>query len=125
MLDYISVCTHGSRVLRYLYWVCHPIRGAPFGEDIGLPIYEYECGLCNFKFERRQRFDEEPVGVCPRCTGKARRLIHSVPIVFKGSGFYCTDHGSGSGASSAPKGKEAESNNAETKKEEVKAKENT
>jgi putative FmdB family regulatory protein len=58
-----------------------------------LPTYEYQCTDCSNTFERRQRFDEEPIANCPKCAGKARRVIHSVPILFKGSGFYCTDHG--------------------------------
>jgi len=57
-----------------------------------VPIYEYECGVCQFRFERRQKFDEEPVAICPECQGKARRVIHSVPVIFKGSGFYITDN---------------------------------
>lgn len=57
-----------------------------------MPIYEYECDICRCRFERRQRFDEEPVAICPECQGKARRVIHSVPIIFKGSGFYTTDN---------------------------------
>ena len=57
-----------------------------------MPIYEYECEACHSLFERRQRFDEEPTAVCPKCQGKARRVIHSVPIIFKGSGFYITDN---------------------------------
>ena len=56
-----------------------------------MPIYVYECSKCHFNFERKQRFDEEPVAVCPECQGKARRVINSVPIIFKGSGFYVTD----------------------------------
>lgn len=56
-----------------------------------MPIYEYECGLCQHHFERKQRFDEEPIATCPECQGKARRIIHSIPIIFKGSGFYITD----------------------------------
>lgn len=35
------------------------------------------------------------MSICPQCQGKARRLIHSVPIIYKGSGFYTTDHGRG------------------------------
>ena len=35
-----------------------------------MPIYEYECGSCGFCFERKQRFDEEPVSICPECEGK-------------------------------------------------------
>ena len=57
-----------------------------------MPIYEYECGKCHFCFERKQSFDEEPVAICPNCQGKARRVIHSTPIIFKGSGFYVTDN---------------------------------
>ena len=61
-----------------------------------MPIYEYQCGECGAVFDRRQTFDAEPVAICPKCQSNARRVIHSVPIVFKGSGFYCTDHGRGS-----------------------------
>jgi len=57
-----------------------------------MPTYEYECDDCQDRFERRQGFDEEPISVCPKCKGRARRVIHSVPIIFKGSGFYVTDH---------------------------------
>jgi putative FmdB family regulatory protein len=56
-----------------------------------VPTYEYECGVCRFRFERKQSFDEEPVAICPECQGKARRVIHSIPVIFKGSGFYVTD----------------------------------
>lgn len=56
-----------------------------------MPLYEYECGDCQFRFERKQSFDAEPVAMCPQCQGKARRVIHSIPIIFKGSGFYITD----------------------------------
>jgi len=69
-----------------------------------LPIYEYECSLCHFKFERKQRFDEEPVAKCPKCEGKARRVIHSVPVIFKGSGFYTTDNRKGGASEKAEEG---------------------
>ncbi len=69
-----------------------------------MPIYEYECGLCHFHFERRQRFNDDPVSICPRCQGQAHRVINSVPVIFKGSGFYSTDHGRGS-SGSASRGK--------------------
>ena len=66
-----------------------------------MPIYDYECSLCHFRFERKQRFDEEPVAICPRCQGKARRVLHSIPVIFKGSGFYVTDNRKGSVAEEA------------------------
>ena len=74
-----------------------------------MPIYEYECSLCQCRFERRQDFDDEPVAICPKCEGKARRVIHSVPIIFKGSGFYITDNrkGNGGGKAGGDTGKKA------------------
>ncbi len=60
-----------------------------------MPSYDYECSACGNIFERKQKFDEEPVAVCPRCKGKARRVLCSVPVIFKGSGFYVTDNRKG------------------------------
>ncbi len=66
-----------------------------------MPIYEYECGVCQCRFERKQKFDEEPLSECPECEGRARRVIHSVPIIFKGGGFYVTDNRKDSGGEKA------------------------
>ena len=57
-----------------------------------MPTYEYGCDACGHRFERRQHFNEEPINSCPLCQGKSRRLIYSIPIIFKGSGFYITDN---------------------------------
>ena len=70
-----------------------------------MPTYEYECGLCHCHFERKQRFDEEPVAKCPKCDGQARRVLHSIPVIFKGSGFYTTDNRKGSDTKKAKKKK--------------------
>ena len=56
-----------------------------------MPTYEYECSECQLHFDKKQSFDEEPVAACPQCKGRARRVIHSIPVIFKGSGFYITD----------------------------------
>ena len=56
-----------------------------------MPVYEYECGHCRCRFEMRQGFDDEPQAMCPQCQGRARRVFHSTPVIFKGSGFYITD----------------------------------
>jgi putative FmdB family regulatory protein len=79
-----------------------------------MPTYEYECESCNFRFERKQRFDEEPVAMCPKCGGKSRRVIHSVPVIFKGSGFYTTD--SRKGVPKPEKGKKGVSGGEKEKK---------
>jgi putative FmdB family regulatory protein len=56
-----------------------------------MPTYEYECSSCHHRFEKKQRFYAKPEAVCPKCRGKARRIIHPSPIIFKGGGFYVTD----------------------------------
>lgn len=61
-----------------------------------MPIYEYECVSCGDNFEKRQSFSDEPKADCPTCESTdTRRLISSPAIVFKGSGFYVTDHKNG------------------------------
>ncbi len=57
-----------------------------------MPIYEYECGNCGYRFEMKQDFNDEPQAECPQCREIARRVFHPTPIIFKGSGFYITDH---------------------------------
>jgi putative FmdB family regulatory protein len=60
-----------------------------------MPIYEYECGDCHCRFEKKQKFHDAPEASCPKCRGKARRVFLPTPIIFKGSGFYVTDHRQG------------------------------
>lgn len=60
-----------------------------------MPIYEYECTACQFRFERKQTFDDQPIAICPQCQGKVRRLFYPAPAIFKGSGFYTTDNRKG------------------------------
>jgi len=74
-----------------------------------MPIYEYECCDCANSFEIKQGFHEEPVSECPKCRGKARRVIRSVPIIFKGSGFYVTDSRSATESHISKKGKPSRS----------------
>jgi len=57
-----------------------------------LPIYEYECTRCSYRFELKQSFSEKTPASCPRCGSKAKRIFWPVPIIFKGSGFYSTDY---------------------------------
>ena len=57
-----------------------------------MPIYEYECGSCRHRFEKRQGFEDEAKAACPKCKGKSKRIIRASPVIFKGSGFYVTDY---------------------------------
>jgi putative FmdB family regulatory protein len=67
-----------------------------------MPLYVYACETCGHGFEVRQRFGDDPLSVCPECSGRVRRVIQPVGIVFKGSGFYKTDSRSSSSASVPP-----------------------
>lgn len=62
-----------------------------------MPLYEYECFVCGFRFERIQKADAAPVTVCPECGGAVRRLLGVPALQFKGSGWYVTDYGKGTG----------------------------
>lgn len=81
-----------------------------------MPIYEYRCTVCDHRFEVRQNFDDPPNRRCPRCRASAQRIIHPVGVVFKGRGWYSTDHrslGNSSGNGSKPPA--GEDNSSETK----------
>ena len=56
-----------------------------------MPLYEYRCNDCLARFELRGSFSDGPESLCPKCKGKAQRIIAAVPVIFKGSGFYTTD----------------------------------
>jgi putative FmdB family regulatory protein len=55
-------------------------------------MYDYRCEKCG-AFEVKQRITEDALTKCPTCGSEVKRVISkNVGIVFKGSGFYCTDH---------------------------------
>ena len=63
-----------------------------------MPVYTYRCESCGVQFERQQSFSDAPLKTCPECRKKSlKKVMTPVGIVFKGSGFYATDHKSPSG----------------------------
>jgi len=73
----------------------------------GMPTYAYGCDNCGVRVDRFQSFVDPALTTCPECGEQAlRRLILPVGIVFKGSGFYSTDHPSPSGQASPRKSDE-------------------
>ena len=66
-----------------------------------MPVYTYRCENCGVQFERFQKYSDQALTWCPECNKKALRKVYTpVGIVFKGSGFYATDHRSPSGQQS-------------------------
>ncbi len=62
-----------------------------------MPTYQYKCPKCGYEFEEFQRITDSPIEICPHCKGKTHRLVSGgVGLLFKGSGFYITDHRSSS-----------------------------
>ena len=76
-----------------------------------MPTYDYECSACNHRFEKFQSIKAPAVRRCPVCGKlKVKRLIGTgAGIIFKGSGFYCTDYRSESYKQSASKDKPSSS----------------
>lgn len=63
-----------------------------------MPVYVYRCEDCGTEIEKRQSFHDAPLTECEQCHGRLRKVFQPTPIVFKGSGFYATDHRSPSGS---------------------------
>ena len=58
-----------------------------------MPTYEYRCHDCGREFEVFQRMSDQPGVPCPDCGRRAQRLISGgAGFLFKGDGFYITDH---------------------------------
>ncbi|MDH3944083.1 MAG: hypothetical protein OEV06_08330 [Anaerolineae bacterium] len=72
-----------------------------------MPSYTYRCDNCGHEFDRQQSFSDNPLKKCPQCSKLALHKVYKpARVVFKGSGFYSTDHRSTSGLnSSAANGK--------------------
>lgn len=69
-----------------------------------MPMYTYKCQNCGHEFEQRQRMTEAPLTECPVCEGSVRRVVNSVGVVFKGSGFYVTDTRNGNSTTNGKSG---------------------
>lgn len=75
-----------------------------------MPVYTYRCENCGIQFEKHQSFTDNPLKTCPECKKKAlKKVITPTKIIFKGSGFYATDHKSPSGNSASSSTSESKS----------------
>ena len=57
-----------------------------------MPIYEYQCEACGYKFEKLQKISDDPLKVCPSCgASKLSKLVSAAAFRLKGGGWYETD----------------------------------
>ena len=61
-----------------------------------MPFHRYECGHCGAQFRVLHHGENGGKGetTCPRCEGTSvKRLLPRIGVIYKGSGYYSTDHG--------------------------------
>lgn len=97
-----------------------------------MPLYEYKCEKCGHQFEKIEGHNASETKKCPKCGGKAQRMLSAAAIQFKGSGWYVTDYRKnnsspasgerpGDGGSSKSDDKPGESKSSDTKSNDVKS----
>ncbi|HJU60566.1 MAG TPA: zinc ribbon domain-containing protein [Candidatus Binatia bacterium] len=79
-----------------------------------MPIYEYQCEKCG-TFEATQRITEKPLGRCPTCRGKVKKLISNTSFQLKGTGWYITDYARKDNGKGADKGENGSKSSTESK----------
>jgi putative FmdB family regulatory protein len=69
-----------------------------------MPLYEYQCEKCGYRFEKIQKFSDKLVKKCPECGGPVEQVISAPAVQFKGSGWYVTDYAKKSDAPASSDG---------------------
>ena len=87
-----------------------------------MPLYEYQCKKCHYRFEKIQKFSDKPMKKCPDCGGPVEQMISAPAVQFKGSGWYVTDYAkkgstTASSSSDGDSSKDTSKDSKETKKD--------
>lgn len=57
-----------------------------------MPIYEFECGQCGYRFDRLQKLSDADPETCPSCGApRVHRRLSAPAFRLAGSGWYETD----------------------------------
>ena len=72
-----------------------------------MPNYEYKCDNCGRTLEKRQKFSDAALTVCPYCGGHLEKTISAPAVQFKGGGWYADLYSSSKGNKPAPSGEGA------------------
>ena len=88
-----------------------------------MPTYEYVCNGCGHEFEQFQSMKDDSLKKCPECKkDKLKRKIGTgAGIIFKGTGFYCTDFKNNGCSPTSKRTESAPETRSETKSEPAKA----
>ena len=75
-----------------------------------MPTYEYVCEDCGYEFRKIQKMTDEHLKICPKCSAPAlkRKIGTGSGLLFKGSGFYCTDYAHKNASPTCPKQEHAD-----------------
>lgn len=87
-----------------------------------MPIYEYKCKECESHFEKLQKSSDEPLKVCPQCSGGLEKQWSLSGFQFKGEGWYVTDYAA---KKTDAKAEKSESTNSKSEKGESSEKKST
>ena len=71
-----------------------------------MPIYKYKCENGHL-FDVMQKLFDDPLASSIECSAPVRKVMQSVNISFKGSGFYSTDNRGGTKAETTTKNGES------------------
>lgn len=55
--------------------------------------YQFVCDVCGRKFEKKLKINDTLIQVtCPEGHTQVHKIYQAPTIIYKGSGFYSTDH---------------------------------
>ncbi|RUM41276.1 MAG: zinc ribbon domain-containing protein [Desulfocapsa sp.] len=59
-----------------------------------MPVYEYECPVCEVVHEVQQRMADDPLQNCPDCGGPVKKIMSKSSFQLKGGGWYADGYSS-------------------------------
>ncbi len=59
-----------------------------------MPVYEYECPVCQKVHEVQQRMADDPLTECPECGGPVKKIMSRSSFQLKGGGWYADGYAS-------------------------------
>lgn len=58
-----------------------------------MPMYDFICNKCGYKFEAYRSYTETTRIKCPKCNGISTTIVYTpIPIIYKADGFYSKDN---------------------------------